>query len=692
MKKALILLLVILSNNLMSQSLVVFDVDTSNFPVMKAKFFAFDVDGRQIVNINSSDFLIAENGAQRKVLGVSCPELKPLLNISAAMSIDVSGSMADDGSKVPVDLGKTTAADLCQLVAMPPSEFALQICNDHAVILQDFTTDRNAVLSKIKTVTAGGNNDFTEQLLNDNTGLFNIAKSGKYKRIAILYTDALWTSMNNYDIQRCINICSDNNIQFFAILYSNPLTNPFGIKYSLKVIAQETGGMVYDGITNVKEAKELACILQAESQGGDPCSIEWESGVTCNAKRTDVVVQLTSNGTKAEVSYLPPDESIAGLVFKPPTAKFIKAVKDTCTTVTVTARNADFNIASITPSNPAYRIEPPTGFLLKNGESRNLTVCYTPADSGYTYCKFTVESDLCSVQYYANGGFPGKRPSVQTLKLIKPDGGEVFLAGTDTAIVWEGVLPDEPVKIEYSTDEGASWITIADSTDGLMYNWHVPRTPGNRCLARVTAAPEYMQYEYPVVKICDQLWMGCNLNERCYRNGDSVLFANTPEEWTNACNNNEGACCYYYNDASTGKIYGLLYNWFALNDSRGLAPDGWHIATDAEWTELTDCLGGNETCAGQLKTTGTVEAGTGLWKTPNLGATNERGFSALPGGYVNISGVFYSLNNSAFFWTSTDEGYQSTISWCRILNSKNIIVERSRAVKTFGFSVRCVVD
>ena len=127
----------------------------------------------------------------------------------------------------------------------------------------------------------------------------------------------------------------------------------------------------------------------------------------------------------------------------------------------------------------------------------------------------------------------------------------------------------------------------------------------------------------PTVTICDQVWMAKNLDVTTYRNGDVISQVTDPTAW-NALTT--GAWCYYNNDPANGTIYGKLYNWYAVNDPRGLAPTGWHIPTEGELIALSDCLGGQEVAGGKLKETGTAH-----WLSPNI-ATNETGFTALPGG------------------------------------------------------------
>jgi uncharacterized protein (TIGR02145 family) len=180
---------------------------------------------------------------------------------------------------------------------------------------------------------------------------------------------------------------------------------------------------------------------------------------------------------------------------------------------------------------------------------------------------------------------------------------------------------------------------------------------------------------YNIIKIGDQEWMDRNLAVTHYRNGDPV---------TNALGTTEGGWINYNNDPATGEIYGKLYNSLAVLDARGLAPEGWHVATREDWVELIDLLGGFDVAGGKLK-----EVGTEHWDEPNAGATDEFGFKALPGGYA--SGSSYYLGRYAGFWTSTilDNSPNQTVMY--YLYADNTTVEQDSSTP-MGFSVRCVRD
>lgn len=203
---------------------------------------------------------------------------------------------------------------------------------------------------------------------------------------------------------------------------------------------------------------------------------------------------------------------------------------------------------------------------------------------------------------------------------------------------------------------------------------------------------------YKTVKIGEQWWMAENLKVTHYRNGDAIPNVTDNNQWDFI---NTGAWCAWNNDDGNIETYGLLYNWYAVHDSRNIAPEGWHVPTDEEWKELEMHLGMSRSEAdddgwrgtdegGKLKATGTIEVGDGLWYDPNEGATNESGFAAVPGGYRDFVGNFSNVGYDANFWSATE--HSSNYAWSRILRYINSAVYRNNTNRHYGFSVRLVRD
>ncbi len=193
---------------------------------------------------------------------------------------------------------------------------------------------------------------------------------------------------------------------------------------------------------------------------------------------------------------------------------------------------------------------------------------------------------------------------------------------------------------------------------------------------------------YTSIIINGQEWMQQNLAVTKYRNGDPIPTGLSNTTWQNTTN---GAYAIYNNDAANNTLYGKLYNWYGVNDSRGVCPTGWHVPSDAEWSTFINYLdpsadgGHNGNIAG-----GKMKATTG-WNSPNTGATNESGFTGLPGGYRGFNGSYNSIGDYGFWWSSSE--YDSSLAFYRYLDFDYYGVYRGYGTdKQNGFSVRCVRD
>lgn len=187
---------------------------------------------------------------------------------------------------------------------------------------------------------------------------------------------------------------------------------------------------------------------------------------------------------------------------------------------------------------------------------------------------------------------------------------------------------------------------------------------------------------YRTVKIGDQWWMAENLKVTHYRNSDAIPNVTDYRIWEVLTT---GAYCVYGNNSENIETYGRLYNWHAVNDNRQIAPAGWHVPNSAEWQTLFSLLGDEWYAGGKLKATGTSH-----WSDPNTGATNETGFSALPGGYRDYLGGFSERGMTAGFWSSTKS--LSEFAGIHVMRYDNPNIISRSFYKTDGFSVRCVKD
>ncbi len=258
----------------------------------------------------------------------------------------------------------------------------------------------------------------------------------------------------------------------------------------------------------------------------------------------------------------------------------------------------------------------------------------------------------------------------------------------------DGSTSTEQHPVHEYTDDGDYTVTL---TAGNAYGTgtetkdayiHVETLGG--CPATVT---DIDGNSYNTVLIGDQCWMQENLKVTHYPNGDTIPHITDNSAWgALGWNNTDDAYCYYDNNMNSE--YGALYSYAAaIGDNwardnavgQGICPEGWHLPTDGEWSALVDYLGGRAVAGGKMKEVGTVH-----WQSPNAGATNESGFTGLPGGYRNYDGPFNYVGYSGRWWSAT--GHGSSLAWYRSLSSSHAYVYRSSSHKSNGYSVRCVRD
>jgi uncharacterized protein (TIGR02145 family) len=275
-------------------------------------------------------------------------------------------------------------------------------------------------------------------------------------------------------------------------------------------------------------------------------------------------------------------------------------------------------------------------------------------------------------------------------------------AVTQRGIVWS--TSPSPTTANNSTNDGSGTGNFTSNLTGLTANttYYVrayainsagtaygnqvsftTTTGGSGIVSNPGPGVTFNGYTYSTIILGNgQEWMAENLRTANYANGDPIPNVTNGTQWQNLTT---GAWVHYNNDSQYENPYGRLYNWYAVSDPRNVCPTGWHVHTDAEWTLLTDYLGGASVAGGKMKSTGTQ-----YWLSPNTDATNESGFSGLPGGYRDNDGTFGFCGYDGDWWSSTE--YDAVNAWFHNLSYHSGYVYRNGLNKTSGLSVRCLRD
>ncbi len=298
--------------------------------------------------------------------------------------------------------------------------------------------------------------------------------------------------------------------------------------------------------------------------------------------------------------------------------------------------------------------------------------------------------------------YPSKEPLIINYELKKlegsfkiesnPMGAEVFINGIYKGISpLQGVLPVGTYQIELKMEDYepsskkqiiVNTLTTTSLNENLILRKDLSGNLENDS-DELEPLDDASGNSYKTVRIGDQVWMAENLKTTQYSNGDLIPNIHENTEWMKL---EKGGWSIQDNLPQNNTIFGKLYNWYAVADKRNVCPNGWHIPKNSEWSILNNYLGGKSFAINKMK-----DAGLDYWESPNTNATNESGFSGLPGGYRSSIGLFYYLGGNGYWWSSTEDSFD--YSWCRDLVENGDNEDGLQlGYKQNGFSIRCIKD
>ncbi len=469
------LMFIIFSSSSFANGLSLFQIDDTNFPILKAKVFALDNSGNIIKNLSASDFLLKEDSIPRVITSLNCPEVKPPDAISSVLTIDVSGSMTGEGLK----MAKIAATAWINALALGKSECAITSFDNENYLNCDFTTDRNKLVNAIDSLKAQGGTDFNAALINQMSGSLLIAESAIHQKIIVLLTDGY--SYGNE--QEIINKASSINAVIYCVVLGNPAPEV------LKTIALSTGGTYFEYISSAQEATDAYNNILQMAQGGTPCEIEWLSSGCPNNRILELSVPSYSISTNS--TYSIPFDRLPNLTLLPSISLKFGAVAPGYfgkSTLKIVCGAADVFVSEVKTDNPLFKIKnfPAAGLDMKSGNQFDLNIEFNPTDSSYQFARFELVSNACrGTFFYASGGYTGSSITPNTLFIIEPNGGEIYSSNADTLIKWGGVSPEDSMKIELSTDAGISWALVANYARDFEWGIKMPNLNSDKCLIRI---------------------------------------------------------------------------------------------------------------------------------------------------------------------------------------------------------------
>jgi outer membrane protein OmpA-like peptidoglycan-associated protein len=457
-----------------AQTLTLFDLDTSAYPTIKAKFYAME-KGKQLITLTKEEVAIHENSLPQQVIRVTNPAVVKPSPLSVVLTVDVSGSMAGGN----IELAKHATKMLVDMLPLDISECAVTSFDDGNYLNLDFTKDAGALKSSLDQLKPNGGTDYNKGFTNSYTGAIDVAKAGANKKILIFLTDGL----GDADEEAIVQKAKSAGVTIYCIAVGMPAPEV------LKNIAGKTGGKYFENIFNKTKAAEIYQNILQTAQNSEPSMVEWTSAKSCGYyKKIDFSVP--EKGMKVSgAAYEVPASAVIKADIKPQSVKFknIRIPGTNDTSITLTAFNNDITVLSATSNNPSFSIvETIFPLVVKSGQSQKITLRYNATDSVFKSGRIELKNNICApFLIFVNSGVHGKNAGVP-IKVVQPNGKEVFYAGADTTISWSGVFPTDKVSLEFSKDNGKNWEKISSTADSNKFKWKVPFVKGNEMLVRAS--------------------------------------------------------------------------------------------------------------------------------------------------------------------------------------------------------------
>lgn len=463
-------------------------IDVQKYPEINFEYSVFDANGKVIENISSSDIQISERGKQFVASTSDCTgSPQKIDSLSVTLTFDISSSMVAN-SGYNLNILNKSAKEFLKGITNTYFEAAITSFNHQSFLNSDFTPEYKKLVNILDNLKPNGGTNYQNAFLDPNSGAINVAKNGRFSRSIIFMTDGLPNSIP--DFNKIIQEANNNNIKIYCI------TLGFVAPQYLRDIAEKTGGKWYEDVSTVNKCILTYLDILRTCQNVGPCKLSLTLDKSCDIDRT-LYVSIPKYNIGDSIKFQVPFSYLPQFEFTPSnTIEFGSLIPPTSssTFISIKALNGDLNVKSIKSNNDKFRITNYDGtlppFTLMQNQSRNITIEYKVTDSALATAKIDIESDACvNNPIYCSGGFkfiaPDEANNPNKIRVVFPNGGETFLAKSDTVLRWDGVTPKDTVTLEYSLDAGESWNLITNQATGLLHKFTMPDTSSNTCLLRV---------------------------------------------------------------------------------------------------------------------------------------------------------------------------------------------------------------
>lgn len=452
-----IVLCFLVNNEVWGQNFVVVGTNVQSYPIVVSRAYAFAFSWTPQV-IADGSISLRHDGANLAVTVGQEPSTKER-TVSLMVLADMSASVSN-GTPSTFDIIKGAAQQVPSILNQQADEIALGIFDANATLLHGLTTDKAAYVSSLSNLKVGSGTNLGKGLYNQPMGGLVHLQTARNPRALLLLIDGA----PSFNLAASLQIAKSFRTEVYIIGVRTGLTP------ELKELADSSGGLWVENVTSQADANAYALGFVSQAKRLAASTLEYNPSDLCSRSH---VAEFTYNSVVRTEYYSVPSFKIASLEWSQAGIDFGTTGVANEFTVRLTARSVPITIQSAIISDPVFTLRTPIspGTVLQPNQSIDVTIVFSGAATIH-FATFNITSSGCeTAPLYIRGGLS---PLGQTIRLLKPDGGETFVAGLDTLIEWTNTLPSDAVRIELSPDGGSTWSTITEGATGNAYRW----TPG----------------------------------------------------------------------------------------------------------------------------------------------------------------------------------------------------------------------
>ena len=474
-----ILLFLVIASSLYGQKeLQILDYDLSSYPNVAISYFTFDDNGFVDLAYKDSDFEVLDNGKKVPVIYQNCQNINPGNSASCLLSVDLS--IKNDTIDNKADKTINFLRAIIGNINLYNVKAGLHSFNTLAYLNNDITSNQTTLNNSLQTLLFSSGSIIDTGFSSAPLGSIELIKKQEGAKSIIYFS----STFSHFDAEKIIADARVNSIKIFPVFFGRTMPS------NLQKLADSTGGFAMLIADSVKNFRGRALSLLAMSLNYSPCNLVWRNNLDCFDLHIETV-KIPASNIEDKFAFNTGNKFRPSFSNTPPYLRFSSVSIGSSKTLNVSfqAKNSDITITDLLLHDPRFTID--SGdisgvVVLPRDSSHTVKIRFTPSDSSIVFDSLEIISDACSDKtILITGGYPNTPPSNRTLTLLTPNCGENLIVDDTATVSWTGLLPADVIQLQYSTDNGANWDTLATDITGLKYNWKVPDTESDSCLVRV---------------------------------------------------------------------------------------------------------------------------------------------------------------------------------------------------------------